>query len=123
MVAGVDRVKTAPLVNAHRAEKKIRGGTLNPEALPAGIEQLIHLLHLLPQDLQKLVAVHRRPVQLAWARKGRSRRAVRHVPEYQHHHLQQPLHHAAVPVSGLSALESSLEQPGRTAANQYKMLD
>ncbi len=104
MMPEVDGVKTPPLVDAHGSEKKMSSSALNAEALAAGIEELIHLLDFLAEDLQQFFSLHGRPVELPGTRKGWGGRAPRHVAEYQHHHLQQPLHHAAVALRRPAAL-------------------
>ena len=96
MVPDMDDVETPPLIGAKRAKDEVAGDPLQPEAMPAGFNEPVHLIDLLAEKFEELGSAHGRPVQLIGAGKEGSGRATGHVAEVQYGHLEDPLCWGAV---------------------------
>lgn len=78
MVAEVDDVIASPLVGTQRPEKKMCRDALKPKALPAGVDQAVHAIHLFAETIEKLGTARRQPVELSRSREKWGRCALRH---------------------------------------------
>jgi hypothetical protein len=123
VVAEVDDVEPAPLIDAQGAEQEVRSRALDAKAMATIVEQMIHLVDFLAENLEQLAAIHGRPGKLAGTRERRSRSATRHVSEGKHDDLEGALQHGAVAARGLAALEARLKNAAGTAADQHEVLD
>ena len=123
MVAQVNDVEAPPLVGAERAEDEVGGDALEAEALAATVEERIHLIDFLAEEIDEFVAVHRRPVELVWPGEDGSRSATGHATEGKHHELEEPLRRRAVVGGGAAALEPLLEDATGTAEGEREVLD
>src|ERR1700733_208720 len=112
MVADVDDVEAPPLIGAEWAQKEMAGDTLQAEIMFAAIDDRIHLIDFLTEQLQELSAALCGPVQLARSRKDGSGHAVGHASEREHGHLQDPLDDAAVFAGRLAAIDALLQHAG-----------
>ncbi len=101
----------------------MRGDPLDPKALPALGDAVVHALQLLAQHLQQLGAAHRAPVQLVRTGKNWRGHAVGHAPERHHHQLHEPLQRGAARARGVAAFQTLLQLPCGAAAGQNQMLD
>ncbi len=123
MVAHVDDVEAPPLIGAEGAKEKVYGHALEAEALAGAVDEGVHAIEFLAEEVRELRAVHGRPAQLVGARKNGGGRAAGHVAEGEDHHLQKPLDGGAVAGSGTVAFETFLKHAAAAAAGENEMLD
>jgi len=123
MVAHVDDVEAPPLIGAEGAKEKVYGHALEAEALAGAVDEGVHAIEFLAEEVRELSAVHGRPAQLVGARKNGGGRAAGHVAEGEDHHLQKPLDGGAVAGSGTVAFETFLKHAAAAAAGENEMLD
>jgi hypothetical protein len=88
VVAQVDDVEAPPLIRAEGTKHKVGGDALQAEALAALVEESVHLVDFLAEEIDESGAIHRRPVQLIGAREAGSGGAAGHVADGEDDHLQ-----------------------------------
>ena len=123
MMAQVDDMEAAPLIGTQRPEENVRGDALEPESLVAAIEERVHLLDFMAEEVHEFCAVHGLPMELIGPRKGRRGRAAGHAAEGEHGHLQQPLHGRPVSGGGAPALEPLFQRTAGTAESKDEVFD
>ncbi len=87
VVSQMDDVEATPLIGAERAEDEVSGNPLQAEAFAAAVEERVHLIDFVAEQVDELGAVHSCPMELIGAREGRSGRATRHLAEGEQGHL------------------------------------
>ena len=123
VVAQVNDVEAPPLIRAQGTEHKVGGDALRPEALAALVEESVHLVDFLAEEIDESGALHGWPVQLIGARKGGRGRAARHVAEGEDDHLQQPLNGSAAVGRRAATLQAPGENPAGAAEGEDEVLD
>lgn len=123
MMAYVDGVETTPLIGTQGPQQKVAGNALEPEALAAGVEEGVHPIDFLAEELDEFGAVHGRPVELVGARKNGSGHAAGHAAGGEHGRLHHPLHGCAASGGRPPTLEALFERAAGTAEGEHEMLD
>jgi hypothetical protein len=123
VVAQVDDVEAPPLIRAEGTKHKVGGDALQAEALAALVEESVHLVDFLAEEIDESGALHGWPVQLIGARKGGRGRAARHVAEGEDDDLQQPLNGSASITGGVAPFEAFRENTAGAAEGEDEVLD
>ncbi|HVT96634.1 MAG TPA: hypothetical protein VHE33_03950 [Acidobacteriaceae bacterium] len=119
----MDRVEPPPLVGTQGAEDEMGGDTLQPKALAALVEQVVHLVDLKAEDIDELGATHGLPVELIGTREAGSGCASWHVAEGKNDDLQHPLNGGAAILRGTTALQTLCNNAAAAPEREDEMFD